>query len=79
MNETHFTSKEAEVLDLLQQNQGMVVTRQFLLANVWGYNDQVRTRTLDVHISRLRAKLGTDANVRIYAVAGVGYLLQRCS
>jgi two-component system OmpR family response regulator len=79
MTETHFTDKEAKVLNLLEQNRGSVVTRKFLLENVWGYNGQVRTRTLDVHISRLRAKLATDENVRIHAVAGLGYLLERRS
>ncbi len=79
MTESHFTNKEAKVLDLLERNRGSVVTRKFLLENVWGYNGQVRTRTLDVHISRLRAKLATDGNVRIHAVAGLGYLLDRCS
>jgi DNA-binding response OmpR family regulator len=79
MTETHFTNKEARVLDLLEQNRGSVVTRKFLLENVWGYNGQVRTRTLDVHISRLRAKLATDENVCIHAVAVLGYLLERRS
>ena len=79
MTETHFTDKEAKVFDLLEQNRGSVVTRKFLLENVWGYNDQVRTRTLDVHISRLRAKLATEVNFRIHAVTGMGYLLERRS
>ena len=79
MTETHLTDKEAKVLDLLERNRGSVVTRKFLLENVWGYNGQVRTRTLDVHISRLRAKLATNGKVRIHAVAGLGYLLERCS
>ena len=79
MNETHFTRKEAQVLDLLERNPGRVVTRKFLLENVWGYKDGVGTRTLDVHISRLRVKLATDVKVRILAVAGLGYLLERFS
>jgi DNA-binding response OmpR family regulator len=79
MNETRFTRKEAQVLDLLERNPGRVVTRKFLLENVWGYKDGARTRTLDVHISRLRIKLATDVKVRILAVAGLGYLLERFS
>jgi DNA-binding response OmpR family regulator len=79
MNETRFPRKEAQVLDLLERNPGRVVTRKFLLENVWGDKDGVRTRTLDVHISRLRIKLATDVKVRILAVAALGYLLERFS
>ena len=60
MNETRFTRKEAQVLDLLERNPGRVVTRKFLLENVWGYKDGARTRTLDVHISRLRDRIEAD-------------------
>ena len=78
MNEIRFTKKEAALLDLLERNPGRVVPRGFLLENVWGYNGGVRSRTLDVHVSRLRTKLAADLTVRIHAVAGVGYLLERC-
>ena len=52
------TRKEYDLLALLIQNAGEVVTREALLLRVWGYSNQIRTRTLDVHIRRLRKKLG---------------------
>ena len=59
MTETRFTEKEAGVLDLLQRNAGRIVTRAVFLENVWGYKSGVKSRTLDMHISKLRAKLGS--------------------
>ena len=50
------TRKEYELLALLVQNAGEIVAREDLLQRVWGYSDQIRTRTLDVHIRRLRKK-----------------------
>jgi DNA-binding response OmpR family regulator len=77
MTETRFTKMEAGVLDLLQRNVGQIVTRTFFLENVWGYKSGVKSRTLDVHISKLRAKLAIDSNLRIRAVVGLGYRLER--
>ena len=77
MTETRFTKMEARVLDLLQRNAGQIVTRTFFLENVWGYKSGVKSRTLDVHISKLRAKLAIDPNLRIRAVVGLGYRLER--
>ncbi|MGA3242463.1 MAG: winged helix-turn-helix domain-containing protein [Bryobacteraceae bacterium] len=77
MTETRFTEKEAGVLDLLQRNAGRIVTRAVFLENVWGYKSGVKSRTLDVHISKLRAKLAIDPNLRIRAVVGLGYRLER--
>src|SRR5580692_6216001 len=77
MTETRFTKMEAGVLDLLQHNVGQIVTRTFFLENVWGYKSGVKSRTLDVHISKLRAKLAIDPNLRIRAVVGLGYRLER--
>ena len=56
MREIHLTKKEAQILDLLEQNAGEPVSKKLLLEHVWGYREGVRTRTLDVHISRLRNK-----------------------
>ncbi len=78
MTQIRFTKKEAKVLDLLERNPGRVVTRRFLFENVWGYNEGARTRTLDVHISRLRTKLAGNVDVRIHAISGLGYMLERC-
>src|SRR5690242_1352192 len=52
------TRKEYELLALLVENAGEIIPRQTLLMRVWGYSQEIRTRTLDVHIRRLRKKLG---------------------
>jgi DNA-binding response OmpR family regulator len=66
------TRKEFALLSHLIQNTGRVATRQQLLDNVWGYSYFGDTRTLDVHIRRLRQKMGDCGNV-IETVVGVGY------
>lgn len=66
--------KEFELLRLLAQNQGKVLTRDFLLNRIWGYDYFGETRTVDVHIRHLRRKLGQDADDGyIETVRGVGY------
>jgi hypothetical protein len=65
MSEIRLSKKEAKVLDLLERSPGRVVTRKFLLETVWGYNEGVKTRTLDVHISRLSSKLTANLGIRI--------------
>ena len=67
------TRKEAQLLALLRQNAGQCLSRKYLLATVWGYQDGTRTRTLDVHIQRLRRKLGVDGYSRIMTVLRTGY------
>jgi DNA-binding response OmpR family regulator len=52
------TSKEYAVLAFLAGHAGEILPREALLAAVWGYNDEVRTRTLAVHLARVRKKLG---------------------
>ena len=70
------TRKEYELLALLVQNAGDIVSREDLLMNVWGYNSQIRTRTLDVHIRRLRQALEPfGADQLIETVRGSGYRL----
>ena len=70
------TRKEYELLAMLIQNAGEVVGREMLLLRVWGYNNQIRTRTLDVHIRRLRKKIGEHSGVYIETIFGVGYRFQ---
>jgi len=71
------TRKEFDLLHMLMQNAGQVVPRAALLSCVWGYSPEVRTRTLDVHILRLRKQLGWCFATRaIETVCGVGYRLQ---
>lgn len=68
--------KEYDLLALLVQYAGQVVPRETLLLQVWGYNCNVRTRTLDVHVRRLRSKLGTYADRYIETIFGIGYRFQ---
>lgn len=67
------TRKEFDLLADLMRNQGRVLTRERLLERVWGYDYPGETRTVDVHIRRLRQKLGPSAQERIETVVGVGY------
>jgi two-component system alkaline phosphatase synthesis response regulator PhoP len=66
------TLKEFELLALLMKNVGAVLTRDMLLENIWGYDFDGETRTVDVHIRTLRQKLGDKGNI-IETVRGVGY------
>lgn len=69
------TYKEFELLSLLMQNAGIVLTRDALMEKIWGIDFLGESRTLDVHIKTLRKKLG-DAGKHIKTVRNVGYLLQ---
>lgn len=71
------TRKEFALLSHLIKNTGRVATRQQLLDNVWGYSYFGDTRTLDVHIRRLRQKMG-DCGGCIETVVGVGYRFIGC-
>lgn len=71
------TRKEFALLEHLINNKGRVATRQQLLDNVWGYSYFGDTRTLDVHIRRLRQKLA-DCGTCIETVVGVGYRFTGC-
>lgn len=71
--------KEFDLFALLVQNAGQVVPRHDLLALVWGYSGDVRTRTLDVHVRRLRSKLGCHADRCIETIFGIGYRFQPSS
>jgi DNA-binding response OmpR family regulator len=67
------TYKEFELIRFLAQNPGRVFTRAWLLREVWGYDFYGGTRTVDVHVRRLRAKLGPEHEHLIETVRGVGY------
>ena len=67
------TFKEFELLKFLAQHPGRVFSRQQLLSEVWGYDYFGGTRTVDVHVRRLRAKLGPDNETLIGTVRNVGY------
>ncbi len=70
------TRKEYELLALLVENAGEIIPRQVLLARVWGYTNEIRTRTLDVHVRRLRKKLGSYSEQYIETIFGIGYRFQ---
>lgn len=67
------TYKEFELLKYLAQHPGRVFTRAQLLQEVWGYDYYGGTRTVDVHVRRLRAKLGPEFEQQIGTVRNVGY------
>ncbi|HEY0638535.1 MAG TPA: response regulator transcription factor [Pseudonocardiaceae bacterium] len=71
------TYKEFELLKYLAQHAGRVFTRAQLLQEVWGYDFFGGTRTVDVHVRRLRAKLGSEHEQMIGTVRNVGYKLVR--
>lgn len=70
--EISLTLKEFELLEKLMRNQGIVLTRDQLLTEIWGYDFDGETRTVDVHIRTLRQKLGEKSEI-IQTVRGVGY------
>ena len=70
------TRKEYDLLALLVQHAGQIVPRDALLQQVWGYSPAIRTRTLDVHVRRLRKKLGGYADRYIETIFGIGYRFQ---
>ena len=74
--EVPLTATEFRLLKLLLERGGRVQSRAQLLADVWGYAQDVDSRTVDTHIRRLRRKLGPEAE-RIETVIGVGYRLRR--
>ena len=73
-NEVSLTKKEFEILSLLAQVSPNVLTRAEILSSVWGENEYVLDRTVDVHITRLRKKLGEYATI-IVNRSGFGYYL----
>jgi two-component system phosphate regulon response regulator PhoB len=66
------TATEFKLLHLLLERRGRVQTREHLLINVWNYETEIETRTVDTHIRRLREKLGDEADW-IETIRGVGY------
>ena len=66
------TNKEFRLLLLLAENEGVVMTREVLMDRIWDLGTEPENRTLDVHIRKVRSKLG-DAGSYIETVRGVGY------
>lgn len=67
------TAKEFSLLQYLAENKGLVMSREKLLDHVWGIEVAIETRTVDVHVKRLREKLGKKAGKYIQTLRGVGY------
>ena len=70
------TYKEFELLKILVENRGRVLTRDELLDAVWGYEYYGETRTVDVHVRHLRKKIETDDQKYIETIRGVGYKIK---
>jgi len=66
------TATEFKLLQLLMECRGRVQTREHLLLNVWRYETEIETRTVDTHVRRLREKLGAEA-AWVETIRGVGY------
>ncbi len=69
------TFKEYELLRLFMQNQGIVLSRNLIMDRIWDMNFEVESRTLDVHLKTLRAKLGESAH-HIKTIRNVGYRME---
>jgi two-component system alkaline phosphatase synthesis response regulator PhoP len=67
------TAKEFDLLYVLMKNAGRILTREFLLERIWGYAVDVSTRTVDVHIRRLRSKIEGRSATFIDTVRNIGY------
>jgi len=76
MERMTLTRKEYDLLALLVSHAGEIIPREALLLQVWGYGAEIRTRTLDVHVRRLRKKLGGYADQYIETIFGIGYRFQ---
>ena len=73
-HKVHLTRKEYDLLVLMVRHAGEAIPRVAFLMEVWSYGPGIRTRTLDVHVRRLRVKLGHFADIE--TVFGVGYRFQ---
>lgn len=70
------TRKESELLAMLALHKGQICRREDLLLQIWGYSPAIKTRTLDVHIRRLRRRLDLTGHRYIETLFGVGYRFQ---
>jgi two-component system response regulator MtrA len=73
-DEVALTTTEFDLLAFLMRRPGRVFTREHLLSEVWGYSSVAGTRTVDVHVAQVRAKLGDASPIR--TVRGVGYSVE---
>ncbi|MBX7214743.1 MAG: response regulator transcription factor [Thermoflexales bacterium] len=73
--EVHLRAKEFDLLVMLLENRGIVLTREKLLEDVWGFDFAGETRTVDVHVGQVRKRIA-GSGVEIETVFGVGYKLR---
>lgn len=80
-NEIDLAPKEFELAGLLLGNIGRLLSRADMLNTIWGYGPDVRTRTIDIHVSRLRKKLGLEPEHgwKLISIYNEGYRLDRMS
>lgn len=74
--ELELTKKEFDLLFLLMKNKNKVLTREFLLEKIWGFETNVETNVVDVYISYLRAKIDRKEESYIQTVRGTGYVIR---
>ena len=75
--EVHLTPKEFDLLYLLASNLEQVFPRDALLEKIWGYDYYGDTRTVDMHVQRIRRKIDTQPNKFIQTVFGIGYKMRK--
>jgi DNA-binding response OmpR family regulator len=75
----HLTRMEFALLSQLARKAGEIVSRDALMLTVWGYGPEIHSRTMDVHLRRLRVKLGAYSRQHLETVFGLGYRLQPSS
>jgi two-component system OmpR family response regulator len=75
-NEVDIQGREFNLLEYLMRNKGNIVTRTMLLEGVWDYNFDPQTNVIDVHISRVRKKIGDEGGKIIKTVRGAGYIIE---
>ncbi len=75
--EVHLTPKEFDLLFLLAEHPEQVFPRETLLEKIWGYDYYGDTRTVDMHVQRIRRKIDTQPNKLIQTVFGIGYKMRK--
>lgn len=73
--ESSLSAQEIKLLDYFYRHTGIIISREELLNSVWGYGSEITTRTIDVHVARLRQKMGDvkDIPKYIHTIRGIGY------
>lgn len=74
-NESTLSAQEIKLLDYFYRHVDTIISREELLNSVWGYDSDITTRTIDVHVARLRQKMGDvkDISRYIHTIRGIGY------